>query len=171
MTDLEFYSLLALILLMILMVAGTGCSPLQMFRKASATVTFAKVSQAELDQFVEDMKDNTLLGVLVNLKSFFLHKMKYVPDGIIDYPRDPRVTLLLKSGDCDDAASLALYVLRKLGYDNAVMVSVFSHTEGHSYCYIDGYAIGNWGLQKFNSIEEANDFFIKDFKCAYQWFF
>lgn len=47
--------------------------------------------------------------------------------------RDPQTTFNLKSGDCDDYARFADYVLKQHGYKSDVM-SVYNSKQGHSVC-------------------------------------
>ena len=163
MNDWEFYILIILMLFVAFMF-NAGCNGASLFQRLSSYTTFAKVSDKELHEFYDDMgRDGYLFATIIHLQTYMNKNLKYRPDNIADFSRSPNVTLLMGEGDCDDYAFLAVSCLNYLGYKQAVMVSVFNDKgAGHSYCYCDGYNLGNWGFFKFESIVKSNNHYIAD---------
>lgn len=106
------------------------------------------VSEAEFQQWAtQNTSPGNVYNSLWKLNDWAGKNMTYVADGPIDVPRDPRVTLRILQGDCDDHSWLYAKALEYIGVSPR-LVSVFRAGGGHTVCAVtlpSGiYHISNW---------------------------
>lgn len=69
-------------------------------------------------------------------------------DGRVDSWQTPEETLTKGTGDCEDRALLAMFLLKRIGINTALMIVVETPNTNHAVVKIDStlYDIGPWGF-------------------------
>jgi len=136
-------ALLALLLVASSLVTG-GC--LLRHESRAALLFHDSVTTEELDAWVASMKGATPHDSMRNLWQWWQDNGTYVADGVINYPRDPRVTYKIKTGNCNDTSYLFTYAAKRMAqFDEVYFATVVSV---HSVCLVRTgdfwYHFSNW---------------------------
>jgi len=83
-----------------------------------------------LDELIQSHKTPRSVGEWIDWNLWYAEE----PEGQ-DYWQSPQETFDLKSGDCDDAAILAMYILQKHGYKCYILM-VWNKNSGHMVCVV-----------------------------------
>lgn len=122
-----------------------GCSLVRQ-QSRGALLFHDSVTTEELDSWVASMKGETPHDSMRNLWKWWQDNGTYSADGIINYPRDPRVTLEIRWGNCNDTSYLFTYAAKRMEQFDEVFFAVVVNV--HAVCLVRigdfWYHFSNW---------------------------
>jgi hypothetical protein len=147
---------LAFLILAIALTSG-GC--LLRHQSRGAMLFHDSATTEELDAWVASMKGATPHASMFNLWKWWQDNGTYVPDGIINYPRDPRVTYKIKTGNCNDTSFLFTYAAKRMAqFDECYFATVVSV---HSVCLVKigdfWYHFSNWNTGIYGPFADKDE--------------
>jgi hypothetical protein len=134
-----------LVVIMVAALLAGGC-PLVRHQSRGALLFHDSVTTEELDSWVASVKGATPHDSMRNLWQWWQDNGTYVADGIINYPRDPRVTYAIKWGNCNDTSFLFTYAAKRMSQFDEVFFAVVVGV--HAVCLVRigdfWYHFSNW---------------------------